>query len=115
MRVRLLPWRPRWRRPSWDGADGANAIGDVGGDDIGLGLLVIAGLLLLPLLLAVLFLAAQLAVVLAVVPLLMTGQLLGVLPWVLVLTDSAGSKRFVEVRGLRSLLAERRRLRAQLV
>lgn len=112
MRLRLLPWRPRWRSRDWDTSDPSGV--DLG-DEIGLGLLILLVLLFLPLVVGLVLLSVELLALLALLPLLMAGQLLGLLPWVLVVTELDGTKRHLEVRGTRSMLAERRRLRALVV
>lgn len=113
MRVRLLPWRPRWRKQDWaDGPDPSSGL-DVG-DDIGIGLVILLALLFLPLVVGLVLLSVELLALLALLPLFMAGQLLGLLPWVLVTTDRDGVKDVVEVRGTRSMLAARRQLRARL-
>ena len=107
MRVRLLPWRPRFRDPSVDPSGALDSI-----DDIGIGLALLVGLLLLPIVACLVLFSLEIALLAALVPLLMAGQLLGLLPWVLSVTELNGTKRHLEVRGTRRMLAERRRLRA---
>lgn len=111
MRVRLLPWRPRWRKQEW--ADGPDSSGLDLGDDFGVGLVILVALLFLPITLGLIVLSAEILLLLGVLPVLMTGQFLGLLPWVLVLRYDGG-KRYVEVTGMRSMLAARRQYRAGL-
>jgi uncharacterized membrane protein len=85
--------------------------GDAGLDfddafSIVLGILVV--LLVLPFLLAFLLFSLELALLLLLVPLVMVGQLVGWRPWVLVLRLPSGKKRYVSVRGTRSMLEARR-------
>lgn len=114
VRVRLLPWRPRWRT------------GDTGPDvpDLGLGddpLSAVIGLFLLLLLLpgillflvGVVLLGVELLVLLALLPLALSAQVLGLRPWVLVLRRRDRRRSTVEVCGTRAMLARRRQLRAQ--
>lgn len=116
VRVRLLPWRPRWRtgRPDrWD-----IDLPDVGlGDDpisavIGLLLLVVVLPFLVVVLLGVVVLGVELSLLLLLLPLAWTGQLLGLLPWRLVLTATDGTRTWEEVRGTLPMLRRRRQLRA---
>ena len=119
--VRLLPGRPRWRMGVV--GDGANdwvwmpdVDLDLGDDPISMALGVLFLLVLLPpLLLAVVgvaLLGVELLAVLALLPLLMIGQLTGLRPWVLVLYDGAGGKRYAEVTGTAAMLRARRGYRA---
>lgn len=111
MHVRPLPWRPRWyRRADVNAGDVAGGF-DIG-DDFGLGLVLLVALLALPFLLVVLVLSLEIALVAVVLPFWMTGQLLGLLPWVLVLRTTDGQRRAVEVRGVRPMLEARRYYRS---
>ncbi len=118
VRLRLLPWRPRWRT------------GDTGPElpdlDLGLGddpLSAVVGLLLLLLFLPFLVLAVvgvvvlglELLALLALLPLALSAQLLGLRPWVLVLRTRDRQRTPVEVTGTRAMLRRRRQLRAQRV
>ena len=107
-----MPWRPRWRKQDW--ADSSDPSGLDLGDDIGIGPVILLALLFLPLLVGLVLLSVELLALLALLPLLMAGQLLGLLPWVLVTTDVQGTRGAVEVRGTRSMLAARREFRARL-
>ncbi|MDQ3612410.1 MAG: hypothetical protein M4D85_12570 [Actinomycetota bacterium] len=116
VRVRLLPWRPRWRtgRPDrWD-----LGLPDIGvGDDplsavVGLVLLVLLLPVVLVVVLGVIVLGVELSLLLLLLPLAWTGQVLGLLPWRLVLTATDGTRTWEEVRGTRALLRRRRQLRA---
>ena len=81
---------------------------DVGGDDLGVGLFLLVLLLALPLGLALFLLSLELFVLLLLVPFLMSGQLLGWLPWTLVVRTTTGERRAIEVRGTRAMLEARR-------
>jgi hypothetical protein len=106
----LLPWRPRFR------GIGADKVGDVSGvdfgDDLGIGLVFVLFIVFLPVSLALLLFSAELLVVLALVPFLMSGQLLGLLPWQLGLRDVDGRKHYVSVTGTRKMLEARRYYRS---
>lgn len=114
VRLRLLPWRPRWRA----GDTGPDLPDLPDGDDP---FSAVVALFLLALLLpgvlvgvaGVLLLGAELLLLLALLPLLMSAQLLGLRPWVLVLRSRDRRRTAVEVRGTRAMLARRRELRAQ--
>ncbi|HUR14186.1 MAG TPA: hypothetical protein VM097_06800 [Mycobacteriales bacterium] len=107
--MRLLPWRPRWRNPGWTDTGGF----DVGGaDDLGVGLLLGLFVLALPLLVVLVVLSVEVLALLVVLPFLMAGQLLGRLPWVLVVRTADGQRRAVEVRGTRAMLDARRYYRS---
>lgn len=108
MRVRLLPWRPRWRDP---GITDAGPL-DVGGDDLGIGLLIVLAVLALPVLVVLVLFSLEVLTLLVLVPFLMAGQLLGWLPWVLVLRTTSGERRAVQVRGTRAMLDARRYYRS---
>ena len=110
MRVRLLPWQPRLR----DLGD-VDASGDFGLDfDDALGFVVsfLVVLFLLPFVIAFVLFSLELALVLLLIPLAMLGQVVGRLPWVLVLTLPSGQKRHVSVRGTRQMLVARRYYRS---
>jgi hypothetical protein len=115
VRVRLLPWRPRWRTrdPDLDFFDvpGFDAFDDLAGVVLVVLLLLVAPFLLL-FLVGVVLLSAELLLLLALVPLLMTGQLLCLLPWVLVVTAWDGERYPVEARGTRAMVRARRYYRA---
>ena len=114
--VRLLPWRPRWRSQrehSWDLPD----LGVFDGDDsVSLAIGFIALLLFAPFVVlfvvGVVLLSAELLLVLALLPFAMLGQVVGVLPWVLAVTDSDGLKHAVPVKGTRAMLTARRYYRS---
>lgn len=108
MRVRLLPWKPRWRDP---GLPDTGSL-DLGGDDFGLGVLIVLVVLALPLLVVLVLFSLEVLALLVLVPFLMVGQLLGLLPWVLVLRTPSGERRAVEVRGTRAMLDARRYYRS---
>jgi hypothetical protein len=79
-------------------------------DDLGVAgivLAVIALLFVLPILIAVVLFSFELALVLLLVPFAMIGQLVGWLPWVLVLRTPNGQKRYVSVSGTRKMLEAR--------
>lgn len=111
VRVRLLPWRPRWRvrdvpdlpDPGWL---------DLGDDLIGLVLGLVLLLVGLPVALFVLvglvLLSAEVGLLVALLPFLLLGQVLGLLPWQLAVTGTDGTKRYVEAGGTREMLAARR-------
>lgn len=109
VRVRLLPWRPRWRDP---GVSDSGGIDLGGGDDLGLGLILALAVFALPVLVVLIVFSLELLVLLVVLPFLMAGQLLGWLPWMLVLRTPSGERRAVEVRGTRAMLDARRYYRS---
>jgi hypothetical protein len=112
VRLRLLPWRPKVRE--WADVDATDAVSFADFDDgIVVGLVVgVVVALLLPFVLVLLVFSLELALVLLLLPLVMAGQLVGLLPWVLVLRYDDG-KRYHEVRGTRAMLAARRHLRSR--
>lgn len=118
VRVRLVPWRPRWRTGRrLDPGDDLDALGGVVDDPVaGLlwGLLV---LLVLPFLLAAAVGVALLGVeVLALLPvglLLLIGRLCGLRPWVLEVTWADGEREDIPVVGVRRAWRTVRALRAQ--
>ena len=115
MGVRLLPWRPRVREVRDFPDSGSFDLPDLG-DDIGFGLALAVLLLVVlafPFLLVLLLFSLELALVLLLVPLVMAGQLVGLLPWVLVLRYD-GAKRYHEVRGTRAMLAARAHFRSRI-
>lgn len=115
VRVRLLPWRPRWRVrdvPDWPDPGWV----DLGDDALSVALGVLVLLVGLPVVVFGLFglvlLSAELGLLLALVPFLLVGQVVGLLPWQLAVTGTDGTKRYVEARGTRQLLAALRHYRA---
>jgi hypothetical protein len=115
--LRLLPWKPGWRVRAPDGDGGGLDWPDLDLDDpISAVLSLVVALVLLPLVLALVAGIAVLSLeMLLLVPLgvlLMTGQLLCLRPWVLVVRYSDGTREAVEVRGLRALVRRWRALRA---
>lgn len=106
--MRLLPWRPRWRDPGLPDPGGL----DLGGDDLGVGVLLVLALCALPVLVVLVVFSLEVLALLVLVPFLMAGQLLGALPWVLVLRTTSGERRAVEVRGTRAMLDARRYYRS---
>ncbi len=108
MHVRLLPWKPRWR--DVDSAD-PGAL-DLGGDDLGIGLVIALVVFAFPILIVLLVFSLEVLALLLVLPFLLSGQLLGLLPWVLVTRTTTGERRAIEVRGTRSMLAARRYYRS---
>ena len=115
VRLRLLPWRPRWRAPEADGP--SFDVPDLGFDDpvsavIGFLLLLFLAPFVLVFVLGVVLFSAEILLLLALLPLLMLGQVLGLLPWVLSVREANGDHRYVEVRGTRRMLATWRSLRA---
>ena len=115
VRLRLLPWRPRWRRArkpdGWELAD-LPLPDDPVSALIGLVLLVVVVPVLLVVVLGVLVLSVELALLLLLVPLAWVVQLVGLRPWRLVLHWSDGSRSVEEVRGTRAVLRRRRELLA---
>ncbi len=104
VRVRLSPWRLRWR------GRGSDAAGDLAGllDDP---VLAVLALLLLPLVgVGVLLMGGELLVLLVVTLLLLVCRAVGLLTWTLEVTDPDGSRSLVRVRGTRALLRRRREL-----
>ena len=116
VRVRLLPWRPRWRtgRRRWDDFD--LDFPDVGDDPISLVLGLLLAFVALPalvlLLVGLLLLSAEIAVVLALLPLALVGQLVGLVPWYLRVTTTDGNKQWIEAGGTRDMLSARRYYRS---
>jgi hypothetical protein len=111
--LRLLPWKPRWRVRTPDGdRDGGLDWLDFDLDDpISAVLSLLLALVLVPVVLA--FLAG--VTILFLLPLgvlLMTGQLLCLRPWILVVRYTNGTREAVEVRGLRALVRTWKALRA---
>lgn len=87
------------------------------GDDpisavIGLLLLVLLLPVVVVVVLGVVVLGVELSLLLLLLPLAWAGQVLGLLPWRLVLTSSSGTRTWEEVRGTRAMLRRRRQLRA---
>lgn len=107
--VRLLPWRPRrrGRDRDWDFDFPDVGLGD---DPISAILFALVLILLLPVLLVMVLFSFEVALVLLLLPLLMTGQLLHLLPWTLVVHEPGGSRRHVQVHGLKAMLRTRRAL-----
>lgn len=116
--IRLLPWRPRWRAGDLDRyPDGGDLAGIGFGDDLlsaVLGFLVLVVLLPVVLFLVVglLLFSAELAVLLALVPLLLVGQLVGLQPWYLRVTSTSGDTRWICAGKTRDMLAARRYYRS---
>ncbi|MCW2778391.1 MAG: hypothetical protein JWN17_2116 [Frankiales bacterium] len=117
VRLRLLPWLPRWRTgdtgpdiPSFDGL-GDDPISAV----VGVFLLLLALPGLVVAVVGVVLLSAEVLLLLALLPLLLSGQLLGLRPWVLVLRSRDRQRTPVEVLGTAEVLRRRRALRAQRV
>ena len=111
VRLRLLPWKPRLHKPPWDW-DAASGIPDPGDDVLGWVVFGVAVVLLLPVVLVLLLFSAEILIVVALVPFVMSGQLLGLLPWQLALRSMSDEKRYVSVRGTRQMLEARRHYRA---
>jgi len=99
-RLRLLPWRPRLRRPETVDSSGLDA---VGGDDFGIGLLIVLAVLALPIAFVLVVFSLELLVLLLVLPFLLSGQLLGLLPWQIGLRALDGQKHYVTVKGTRKM------------
>lgn len=126
--VRVLPWKPRWRDRSKELPDLSFSDLFSGGfdDPMGFGVMFVVGIVVLPLLVVglpilyvfgfgLLVLLLELVVLAALSPLLMVGQLAGLLPWVIVLRAPEGARHGVQVRGTRQMLAARRYYRTLLV
>lgn len=115
VRLRVLPWRPRWRSRDLDLPD-LSGVADLFDDVLGALLLVLAVLFLLPFVLAVLFgvalLSIELLALLALLPLLLVGRLCHLRPWVLVVSHVDGTQRTVDVVGLSAARRRRRELLA---
>jgi membrane protein implicated in regulation of membrane protease activity len=62
--------------------------------------------------LGVVVLGVELSLLLLLLPLAWAGQVLGLLPWRLVLTATDGTRTWEEVRGTRAMLQRRQQLRA---
>ncbi len=120
VRLRLLPWRPRWRTGDTGPDVDLSPLGDALGDDpislvVGLFLLVLVLPGLLVGVVGVLLLGAELLLLLALLPLVMSAQLLGLRPWVLVLRSRDRGRTAVPVVGTVALLGRWRELRASRV
>ena len=113
VRLRLVPWRPRWRtgkaRKPPDGL--VEVLGLI---DEFLSLLARILLVVLPvvvvLVLGVALLGLEMLVLLPVGLLLVAGRLCRLRPWILVVTNSDGTRTLVEVVGVRAMLRRRREL-----
>lgn len=110
VRVRFLPWKPRWRSKDgdWDVPDGVLD----GADDpislvIGLVLVVLLSPFVVLFVVGVLLLSFELILLLALLPFAMLGQILGLRAWQLALTPVAGEKTYVAVKGTLEMLAAR--------
>lgn len=121
VRLRLLPWRPRWRTGQGGPAtDLGTSLSSAGGDDPISAFLGLVGLvLLIPLLVAVLLGVAVLSVeMLALLPLgllLLVGRASHLQPWVLVVRLTDGRQRLERVTGWRAVRARQRELQAMRV
>ena len=87
------------------------------GDDplsavLGLVLLVLLLPIVLVVMVGVIVLGVELSLLLLLLPLAWAGQVLGLLPWRLVLTAADGTRTWEEIRGTRAMLRRRRQLRA---
>jgi hypothetical protein len=106
VRLRLLPWKPRWRSSKKD-RDWDFDVPDLGDDPVSLVIGILVAVVLLPgvlfLVIGLLLFSAEIALLLALVPLLMIGQVVGVLPWQLAVSTTDGAKHYVEARGPRQL------------
>lgn len=117
VRVRLLPWRPRWRSKDTDLPDvsGLADVGDID-DPFAAVVLVVAAVVLAPFLLlfvvGVVLLSFELLLLLALVPLALLGQLLGLLPWYLVVTTQDGVRHAVQAGSTAKMVAARRYYRS---
>jgi hypothetical protein len=118
VRIRLLPWRPRWRAGDIDRyPDGWDVGGfDLGDDPISAVLGFIGLVLFLPVLLflvvGLVLLSAELAVLLALVPLLLLVQLFGLQPWYLRVASTSGEVSWICAGRTREMLAARRYYRS---
>ena len=115
VRVRLLPWRPRWRvKDLPDGFDVGSI--DLGDDLVGLVIGVVLLLIGLPVLLfalvGLLLFSAEIGVLVALLPFVMLGQLLGWLPWYLAVTTSSGERQWICAGNTREMLSARRYYRS---
>lgn len=114
-RLRLLPWRPRLRgdRDWVDVGDVGNV--DIGGDDLGFGMVLLVGLLLLaalPVVVVLLVFSLELVLLAMLLPFALLGQMLGLLPWQIAVRTTDGRKHYVSVRGTRSMLDALRHYRS---
>jgi hypothetical protein len=116
--LRLLPWKPRWRvrTPDTDRSSALDWLDVDFEDPISAVLSLFILLLLFPVLLALLVGVTVLSLeMLLLVPLgllLMTGQLLCLRPWILMVRYTDGTREAVEVRGLHAMVRRWRELRA---
>ncbi len=110
VRVRMLPWRPRWRSKKGE-RDFDLDLPDLGDDPVSLVISLVFLLIGLPVLLflvlGLLVFSAEIAILMALIPLLMLGQIVGLLPWTLVLRTPDGERSQLQVKGTRSMLAAR--------
>lgn len=116
VRVRLLPWRPRWRTARDGEVPDVSGLFDFLDDPVSAVIGLVLAVLVLPFVLlfvlGVVVFSAELVLLLALVPFLMIGQFVGLLPWVLVLTRFTGERTYVQMSGTRAMLAARRRYRS---
>lgn len=116
--LRLLPWKPSWRVRTRDTErSGAWNWLDVDFDDpISAVLSVIVLLIVFPVILSLIVgvtvLSLETLLLLPLGLLLMTGQLLCLRPWILMVRYKDGSREAVAVRGLRAMVRRWRELRA---
>lgn len=115
VRVRLLPWRPRWRAK--DAPDGdLSGLLDAFDDPVSAVVGLLFALVLLPLVLFVLFgvvlFSLEIGLLLALAPLLVVVQLLGLRPWYLAVTTVDGERTYVRAGRTRAMLSARRYYRS---
>ena len=114
VRVRLLPWRPRWRSRQPEAIDVPDL--PLEADPVSLVVSLLLTLVLVPavalLLLGLVLLSAEVAVLLALLPLLLLGRVVGLRPWVLSVTGVDGVTHHLDVGGTRQMLRDRRYYRS---
>lgn len=119
VRLRLLPWRPRWRTGNGgdeqDVGGHLSALADLGDDPVSAVLGLLALVLLVPFVLAVLLGVALFSLeMLALLPLgmlLLLGRACHLQPWVLVVRLADGRQRLERVTGWRAVRERQRQLR----
>lgn len=117
VRVRLLPWKPRWRAgrvpEGWD--FDYDSFGD---DPISMLIGLVALILFLPIVLVVLVgvavLALEALILALLLPLTFLARLVGLQSWWLIVRDASGHRAALEVRGTRHMLARRAQLREEI-
>lgn len=115
VRVRLLPWRPRWRvkdLPHGDPTDALDVMDDPVSAVIGLVLFVVVLPVVGFLVLGLLLFSLEVGLLLMLLPLVAIVQLVGLRPWYLGVTPTVGERVWVCAGGTPEMLAARRYYRS---